>query len=147
MFKIIIVNWEAYITLWFYVKQGIHTKKWQSATCCVCVSCSQGAAVLWLQHHPGTAVRGRGLLQPRGHHLCPLTQRLQTPFLHQNREQWVDLREQNLMTNNPKSHSLLFVLSLSEQMHLCIIFSWRIFMWGRLLNHDGFSPAFHCALA
>lgn len=46
------------------------------------VPCSPGAAVLWLQHHPGPEVRGRGLLQPRGHHLHPLTQGLQTPILH-----------------------------------------------------------------
>lgn len=53
----------------------------------VSVTCSPGAAVLWLQHHPGTEVRGRGLLQPRGHHLHPLAQGLQTPILHQDRKQ------------------------------------------------------------
>ncbi len=130
-----------------------HRKSHHNKLSCsvLCVPCSQGAAVLWLQHHPGPAVRGRGLLQPRGYHLHPLAQRLQTPFLHQDREQWVNLHEEHLMTEIIFTiASLLFPLSSnSVSQCVCVWYLFEEYLWWgrRLLNHDEFPLACHWTLA
>lgn len=102
----------------------------------VCVPYSRWASVLRLQHHPRAAVCGRGLLQPRGYHLCPLAQRLQTPILHQDREQWV-MRQHAVSSLCPPTHANVCVF------HLCGEYS----CWGGLLNHIEFTLAFHWTLA
>lgn len=88
----------------------------------MCFSCSHGAAVLWLQHHPGSEVRGRGLLQSGGHHLHPLTQRLQTPLLHQDGEQWVKPPQTITVHSNVMFCSPSFSLNLVSHC-LCV---WKI---------------------